>query len=57
MTVHQGIYHQVKRMFLAFNLQVISLHRESFAGLTVFDLLPGEYRELTAEELQLLIKN
>lgn len=57
LTLIEGKFHQVKRMFLAFNLQVISLHRESFAGLTVFDLLPGEYRELTAEELQLLIKN
>lgn len=55
LTLIEGKFHQVKRMFQAFDLKVIALHRESFAGINVSDLEPGNYRELTNEELKLLI--
>ena len=50
LTIHQGKFHQVKRMFKKFGYEVIKLSRKSFAFLTVDDLKLGEYRELTLEE-------
>ena len=49
-TIHQGKYHQVKRMFAYFGLEVVELHREKFAFLTVEGLEEGKYRELTPQE-------
>ena len=50
LTLHQGKFHQVKRMFKKFGLEVVKLNRKAFAFLTVDDLELGEYRELTLEE-------
>ena len=50
LTLHQGKFHQVKRMFKKFGYEVVKLNRKSFAGLTVEGLGLGEYRELTIEE-------
>ena len=50
LTLHQGKFHQVKRMFKKFGYNVLSLNRKVFAFLTVDDLEIGEYRELTLEE-------
>ena len=49
--VHEGRYHQVKRMFEAVGNRVCSLHRESFGPLSLGDLEFGRWRELTPEEL------
>ena len=49
-TLHQGKYHQVKRMFSHFGLEVVELHREKFAFLDVKDIPIGTYRELSREE-------
>lgn len=50
-TVQEGKYHQVKRMFGARGKKVIALHRQSFGSLVLDeDLQPGDYRELTQEE-------
>lgn len=54
--LHQGKYHQVKRMFGALGQRVIQLDRLAFAGLTVNGLAAGEYRELTDEEIKMLNK-
>ena len=53
--LHEGRYHQIKRMFAAFGLQVVALKRTRI-GMLWLDpaLAPGECRALTAEELQLL---
>ncbi|OQA78332.1 MAG: Ribosomal small subunit pseudouridine synthase A [Tenericutes bacterium ADurb.Bin239] len=56
-TVVEGKFHQIKRMFQAFDLQVVNLHREQFAMLRVDDLAVGEYRKLSPEEVNLLIKD
>lgn len=56
-SVIEGKYHQIKRMFAAFGLKVIALHRERFGPLDVFDLQIGEYRKLTKNEVKLLIKD
>lgn len=50
LTLNEGKYHQVKRMFLHFGYKVIALHREQFHTLRVDNLALGASRELTAEE-------
>lgn len=52
LTLSEGRYHQVKRMFAALGNRVIALHRERI-GAIVLDahLQPGEYRALTADEI------
>jgi 16S rRNA pseudouridine516 synthase len=51
-TLREGRYHQVKRMFHAVGNQVLSLHRERIGPLTLEDSLPeGVFRELTPEEI------
>lgn len=50
LTLNEGKYHQVKRMFLHFGYKVLSLHREQFHTLRVDELKIGESRELTLEE-------
>lgn len=54
-TVHEGKFHQVKRMFSAVGCEVVKLHRETFGSLTLDPNLPeGEWRELTVDELSAL---
>ena len=54
-TLREGKYHQVKRMFRAVGNEVLALHRERFGPLQLdMSLRPGECRELTAEELKKL---
>lgn len=50
-TVQEGKFHQVKRMFEARGRTVTQLHRERFGPLELDDnLAPGQYRELTETE-------
>jgi 23S rRNA pseudouridine2605 synthase len=51
LTLHEGRKHQVKRMCEAVGHPVRRLHRSRYAGLTLEGLAPGEWRELTPEEL------
>ncbi len=51
LTLHEGRYHQVKRMFHAVGNQVISLHRERIGPLELADLPVGDFRTLTADEI------
>ena len=53
-TVHEGRYHQVKRMFEAVGNAVVSLHRESFGPLRLGKLKPGEWRLLSDDEVAAL---
>ena len=50
-TIHEGRYHQVKRMFEAIGFPVVKLHRERFGPLGLGKLKPGEWRELTDDEV------
>lgn len=51
-TLQEGRYHQVKRMFAAIGNRVTALHREQIGPITLDDdLEPGEYRELTDAEV------
>jgi len=54
LTLHEGRYHQVKRMFGHFNNKVTRLHRERMGPLTLDpQLQPGQYRALTPAEIAL----
>ena len=56
-TLREGRYHQIKRMFGCFGAEVVELKRLGMGNLTLpADLAEGECRELTAEELALLQK-
>ena len=56
LTITEGKYHQVKRMFEAVGKQVVYLKRLSMGPLVLDEELPlGTYRELTEEELGLLL--
>ena len=51
-TIQEGKYHQIKRMFHAAGCEVLYLKRLSMGSLTLDESLqPGEYRPLTEEEL------
>ena len=52
LTIYEGRYHQIKRMFGFFNNEVINLHRLSMGGIALDEnLIAGEYRFLTADEI------
>ena len=58
LTIHEGKFHQVKRMLLAVGNEVVELHRESIGGLKLDPTLQeGDYRLLTEEEIQMLIED
>lgn len=50
LTLHEGRYHQVRRMFAAVGNHVDALHRERVGGLTLGDLPAGEWRILGEED-------
>lgn len=54
LTISEGKFHQVKRMFSKIGSEVIYLKRISFKNLVLGDLKIGEYRYLTDEELEIL---
>jgi len=53
LTITEGKYHQVKRMFAAIGNRVVGLHREQIGGIKLGDLAPGEWRSLTEQEIAL----
>lgn len=50
-TITEGRYHQVRRMFGAVGNHVETLHRARIGGLALDDLAAGEWRLLTADEI------
>ena len=46
LTLHEGRYHQARRMFAAVGNHVEALHRSRVGGLELGDLAPGEWRIL-----------
>ncbi len=52
LTITEGKYHQVKRMFAAVGNKVVGLHRESVGEIVLDEsLAPGEWRYLTEAEI------
>lgn len=55
LTIQEGKFHQVKRMFQSFEMKVLYLKRVSMGQLSLDESLNlGEYRELTDEEIFIL---
>lgn len=55
LTIHEGKFHQVKRMFESVGKKVVYLKRLSMGKLKLDESLKlGEYRELTEEEVKLI---
>jgi len=58
LTISEGRYHQVKRMFAALGNRVVQLHRHSIGDVVLdSNLQEGEYRALTPREVALLGKS
>lgn len=56
-TLCEGKYHQIKKMFLSCDNEVVELKRISFAGLMLdSSLKEGEYRALNLQEIEILYK-
>jgi len=54
LTLHEGRWREVRRLFAALGVKVVSLHRKSFAGISVDNLKIGEFRNLLPKEIALL---
>lgn len=53
LTIFEGRYHQVKRMFAALGNRVTALHREAIGGIELdASLEPGDYRSLKDSEIE-----
>jgi len=53
LTISEGRYHQVRRMFAAAGNHVTALHREAVGGLELpADLEPGAHRVMTPDDIQ-----
>lgn len=53
LTITEGRYHQVRRMFAAVGNHVVGLHRERIGGIALpDDLEPGQHRILTAAQAE-----
>jgi len=56
LTLTEGRYHQVRRMFAALGNHVTTLHRDRIGGLALpEDLPPGQYRLLSEADLALIL--
>ena len=55
LTIREGRYHQVRRMFAAVGNHVEALHRSEIGGLALGDLPAGRWRALAAPEREALL--
>jgi 16S rRNA pseudouridine516 synthase len=52
LTLTEGRYHQVRRMFASQGCEVLTLHRVRFGHLDLGELAPGTWRELPLDEFK-----
>lgn len=52
LTIHQGVYHQVKRMLAAVGNKVLKLHRQQVGLLDLGQLQQGQYLYLNEQQIQ-----
>lgn len=57
LTLHEGRYHQVRRMFAAVGNHVEALHRSRVGGLGLEALTPGDWKMLGQENLENLFRH
>jgi 16S rRNA pseudouridine516 synthase len=55
LTISEGRYHQVRRMFAALGNHVEALHRSRIGGLTLGDLAAGQWRVLDVAQIRLVV--
>lgn len=55
LTITEGKYHQVKRMFAAIGNRVLTLHREQIGNIQL-DIQEGQWRYLAADEINLFMR-
>ena len=55
LTLTEGRYHQVRRMFAAVGNHVVTLHRSQIGGLTLGSLAVGTWRSLDGEDRDALL--
>lgn len=53
-TIHEGKYHEIRKMFLSLDNQIVTLKRIAFGPLSLGFLPEGDYRPLTQEEIMAL---
>ncbi|WP_407304202.1 pseudouridine synthase [Acinetobacter sp.] len=53
LTIHQGVYHQVKRMLAAVGNKVERLHRQQIGALTLPELAQGKWIYLDEQQVEL----
>lgn len=53
LTIHQGVYHQVKRMLAAVGNKVERLHRQQIGALALPELEKGKWIYLTEQQVEL----
>ncbi|EGF90957.1 hypothetical protein ABI_23690 [Asticcacaulis biprosthecium C19] len=56
LTLYEGRYHQVRRMFAAVGNHVEALHRAQMGELTLDDLAPGKWRLMTPDDIAMVLK-
>lgn len=56
LTIHDGLYHQVKRMIGAVSNRVEKLERIRINEMSLLDLQPGEWKKLTYEQIEKELK-
>ncbi|WP_223620896.1 pseudouridine synthase [Lysobacter sp. ESA13C] len=56
LTLTEGRYHQVRRMFAAVGNHVEALHRSRIGGLSLGDLPSGQWRRLDASDIETLFR-
>jgi 16S rRNA pseudouridine516 synthase len=56
LTLHEGRYHQVRRMFAAVGNHVVELHRSELGGLCLGDLASGAWRVLDEGDIRRLFE-
>jgi 16S rRNA pseudouridine516 synthase len=54
LTLHEGRYHQVRRMFAAAGNHVVALHRSRIGGLGLGELAEGQWRALAPADIGVL---
>jgi 16S rRNA pseudouridine516 synthase len=57
LAIYEGKYHQVKRMMAAVSNHVLKLHRIAIGGVPLMNLAEGQFRSLTANEINQLANN
>lgn len=55
LTLTEGRYHQVRRMFAACGNRVVALHRSRIGGLTLGGLPSAQWRALASEQIRVLL--